>query len=163
VLADREPWPDLADCDSKVLYDSHGDAVLAHCKRLLGSSAAGEDAMQEVFVRVLRHGGQLPPAIQQRAWLIRIATNYCLNELRSRRVRGHSPPQLAMMLTSNLEDRLMARSEMARLLQRLPKSARDVARLTYVEGMRQQEVAEALGVSRRTVVNYLTQVRSCLS
>jgi RNA polymerase sigma factor (sigma-70 family) len=66
-----------------------------------------------------------------------------------------------MMLTSDLENRLMARSEMALLLQRLPKGARDVAHLTYVEGMRQQEVAEALGVSRRTVVNYLTQVRSC--
>lgn len=162
MLADREPWPDLAACDSKLLYDSHGDAVLAHCKRLLGSSEAGEDAAQEVFLRALRRATRMPNTIELRPWLFRIATNYCLNELRSRRVRGHSPPQLAMMLTSNLEDRLIARSEMARLLQRLPQRARDVTRLTYVEGLRQQQVAEALGVSRRTVVNYLTQVRSCL-
>jgi DNA-binding CsgD family transcriptional regulator len=114
-------------------------------------------------MRALRQVGRWPEASEVRPWLLRIATNYCLNELRSRRVRGYEPPQLAMRLTSNLEDRLMARSEVAQLLQRLPKRARDVARLTYVEGLRQQEVAEALGVSRRTVVNYLTHVRSCWS
>jgi RNA polymerase sigma-70 factor, ECF subfamily len=161
VLADGEPWLAPAALDSKLLYDENVGAVLAYCKRLLGSSAAGEDATQEVFVRALRHSERLPTAIELRPWLFRIATNYCLNELRRRRVRAHCPPQFAMMLTSNLEDHLMARSEMAQLLQRLPRRARDVARLTYVEGLRQQEVAEALGVSRRTVVNYLTQVRSC--
>jgi RNA polymerase sigma factor (sigma-70 family) len=146
--------------DLNVLYDRHGHAVFAHCKRLLGSSEAAEDATQEVFMRALRQSGRWPEAVDVRPWLFRIATNYCLNELRSRRVRAHGPPQLAMALTSNLEDCLMARSEVGQLFERLPKRARDVARLTYVEGMLQQEVAQALGVSRRTVVNCLTELRS---
>ena len=146
--------------DLKVAYHRYGRAVFAHCKRLLGSAEAGEDATQEVFVRALRQSGRWPVACELRPWLFRIATNYCLNELRGRRLRAHGPSQLATALPGNLEDCLMARSEVGKLLERLPQRARDVARLTYVEGMLQEEVAEALGVSRRTVVSYLTQLRS---
>lgn len=148
--------------DLKVAYLRYGRAVFAHCKRLLGSAEAGEDATQEVFVRVLRQSGRWPAASELRPWLFRIATNYCLNELRGRRLRAHSPSQLATALPGGLEDCLLARSEVGQLLEHLPQRARDVARLTYVEGMRQHEVAEALGVSRRTVVSYLTQMRSRL-
>jgi RNA polymerase sigma factor (sigma-70 family) len=148
--------------DLKVVYYRHRRAVLAHCRRLLGSAEAGEDATQEVFVRVLRQAGRWPIASELRPWLFRIATNYCLNELRGRRLRAHGPSQLATALPGNLEDCLLARSEVGQLLDRLPPRARDVARLTYVEGMLQHEVADALGVSRRTVVSCLTQLRSCL-
>jgi RNA polymerase sigma factor (sigma-70 family) len=152
--------PAPAAADLKAVYQRHGRAVLAHCKRLLGSAAAGEDATQEVFVRALRQAGRWPPASELRPWLFRIATNYCLNELRGRRLRANGPCQLATALPGNLEDCLMARSEMGQLLDHLPQRARDVARLTYVEGMLQHEVAETLGVSRRTVVSCLSQLRS---
>jgi len=64
------------------------------------------------------------------------------------------------MTTANLEDTMAARNDAQRFLERLPGRARAIAWLTYVDGMLQQEVAETLGVSRRTVVNYLNQVRS---
>ena len=57
---------------------------------------------------------------------------------------------------------MAARNDAQRLLERLPPRARAIAWLTYVDGMLQQEVAETLGVSRRTVVNHLNQVRSRL-
>jgi RNA polymerase sigma factor (sigma-70 family) len=162
VAANEQAVEPPAAGDLKVAYHRYGRAVFAHCKRLLGSAAAGEDATQEVFVRALRQSGRWPAAPELRPWLFRIATNYCLNELRGRRLRAHSPSQLATALPGNLEDCLLARSELGRLLEQLPQRARDVARLTYVEGMRQHEVAEALGVSRRTVVSYLTEMRSGL-
>src|SRR5689334_1960828 len=48
--------------------------------------AAAEDATQETFVRVLRHADHLPPEAEALPWLSRIATNYCLNELRHLRI-----------------------------------------------------------------------------
>jgi RNA polymerase sigma factor (sigma-70 family) len=94
--------------------------------------------------------------------LFRIATNHCLNELRSRGVRARTPPQLTTLVTCNLEDSLAAQNDARRFLERLPERARAIAWLTYVDGMLQHEVAETLGVSRRTVVNYLSQVRARL-
>jgi len=54
---------------------------------------------------------------------------------------------------------MSARNDARRLLSRLPPRARAVAYLTYVEGMLQREVAETLGVSRRTVVTHLSEMR----
>lgn len=144
------------------LYALHGPALRGHCARLLGDPASAEDATQEVFLRVRRFGGKLPEAREMRPWLFRIATNHCLNELRSRSVRARAPEQLASSAPLNLEDSLAAQNDARRFLERLPPKARTIAWLTYVDGMLQQEVAEALGVSRRTVVNYLGQVRTRL-
>ncbi|HKY36638.1 MAG TPA: RNA polymerase sigma factor [Polyangiaceae bacterium] len=147
--------PDQA-CDLGRLYSLYGQTILVYCMRLLGDCASAEDATQEVFLRVRRHAGLKPAVDQMRPWLLRIATNHCLNELRKRRTRASTPPQLAPLTVSNLEDTLAARD----FLKRLPSRDRDIAWLTYVDGMLQQEVADTLGVSRRTVVNYLSRVRS---
>jgi RNA polymerase sigma-70 factor (ECF subfamily) len=149
-----------AEQDLHQLYAEHGRSILSHCVRILGDYASAEDATQEVFLRVRRYAGRLPHASEIRPWLFRIATNHCLNELRSRGVRARTPPQLVGMTTANQEDTMAARNDAQRFLERLPPRARAIAWLTYVDGMLQQEVAETLGVSRRTVVNYLNQVRA---
>lgn len=149
-----------AESDLQKLYAHFGPSIRTHCTRLLGDATAAEDAAHEVFLRVRRFSGNLPDAAGLRPWLLRIATNICLNELRSRRVRACAPPQLAVTATSNLEDVMAARNDARRFLQRLSPRARAVAWLTYVDGMLQHEVAATLGVSRRTVVNYLNEVRA---
>lgn len=148
--------------DLEGLYSAHGRSIFIHCLRLLGDAASAEDATQEVFLRVRRHAGRAPEAAEMRPWLFRIATNHCLNELRSRGVRARTPPQLTVLVTSNQEDSMAAQNDARRFLERLPPRARAIAWLTYVDGMLQHEVAETLGVSRRTVVNYLSQVRTRL-
>ena len=146
--------------DLERLYSAHGRSLFIHCLRMLGDAASAEDATQEVFLRVRRHAGRAPETAEMRPWLFRIATNHCLNELRSRGVRSRTPPQLTMLVTSNQEDSMAAQNDARRFLERLPPRARAIAWLTYVDGMLQHEVAETLGVSRRTVVNYLSQVRT---
>jgi RNA polymerase sigma-70 factor, ECF subfamily len=167
-----EKWDDRGDVadhfgprveqDLHQLYAEHGRSILVHCARILGDHPSAEDAAQEVFLRVRRCAGRLPHASDMRPWLFRIATNHCLNELRRRGVRARTPPQLFGTTTANFEDTMAARNDARRFLERLPPRARAIAWLTYVDGMLQQEVAETLGVSRRTVVNYLIQVRSRL-
>lgn len=151
-----------AEYDLTRLYAAHGPSIRVHCTRLLGDAASAEDATHEVFLRVGRCASRLPAPSEMRPWLFRIATNHCLNELRSRGVRARTPPQLAQSATGNAEDAMAARNDARRFLERLPPRARAIAWLTYVDGMLQQEVAETLGVSRRTVVNYLNQVRTRL-
>src|SRR5437762_3845020 len=65
------------------LYRMYGPIIYARCMRLLGDRAAAEDATQETFIRVHRHLHKAPD--EALGWIYRIATNYCLNEIRNRK------------------------------------------------------------------------------
>lgn len=72
------------------LVEPHRAALRLHCYRMLGSSHDSDDMVQETFVRALRAQGTLQDPALARAWLHRIATNVCIDELakRPRRARG---------------------------------------------------------------------------
>jgi RNA polymerase sigma-70 factor (ECF subfamily) len=133
------------------LYRAHGPAVYARCRRLLGELQAAEDATQETFLRVSRHLDRAPGPEQALRWIYRIATNYCLNEIRN---RGHRPqptdrlPEGAAGGDQWMSDLVLARH----LLAQAPAKLRAVAWLHHVDGVEQAEVASLLGISRRTVV-----------
>jgi RNA polymerase sigma-70 factor (ECF subfamily) len=156
VVRDRAPQS----TELEQLYADYSSLIVAHCARLLRDGASAEDATQDVFLRVRRHAGKLPERAQIRPWLFRVATNHCLNELRSRAVRTRHAPELLHEPMCDEEESITARDEARRLLARLPARAREVAWLTFVEGMPQCEVATALGVSRRTVVTHLSELRA---
>jgi RNA polymerase sigma-70 factor (ECF subfamily) len=67
------------------LYREHYARVLGHCRRMLGSSADAEDAVQEVFMRGFRARAQYRESEPYGAWIGTIATNYCIDVLRRQR------------------------------------------------------------------------------
>lgn len=142
------------------LYALHGARILSHCYRLLGDRPSAEDATQDVFLRIGRYLGRRPPPEQIRPWLFRIATNRCLNELRSRSIRARHATAYLAQAASDQEEAMAARSDARRFLEQLSSRAQAVAVLTYVDGMIQREVATSLGISRRTVVNCLSGLRA---
>jgi RNA polymerase sigma-70 factor (ECF subfamily) len=72
------------------LVESHRETLRLHCYRMLGSSHDSDDMVQETFVRAFRAQHTLEDRATPRAWLHRIATNVCIDELakRPRRARG---------------------------------------------------------------------------
>jgi RNA polymerase sigma-70 factor (ECF subfamily) len=76
--------------DFDALLEQHRTVLRLHCYRMLGSSHDSEDMVQETFLRALRAQHTLHDATAARAWLYRIATNVCIDELakRPRRARG---------------------------------------------------------------------------
>ena len=58
-----------------------------HCYRMLGSFEEAEDLVQEAFLRAWRRRESFQGGPGFRAWLYKIATNACLDALRSRRRR----------------------------------------------------------------------------
>jgi RNA polymerase sigma-70 factor (ECF subfamily) len=141
------------------LYRAYGPVIYSRCRRLLGEAAAAEDATQETFLRVLRHLETTPARDEALRWIYRIATNYCLNELRDQKKRPEPQESLPEGLDVGRpgEELLADRDLAARLVQRAPEKLRSVAWLHFVDGMEQAEVALVLGISRRTVINRLAE------
>jgi RNA polymerase sigma-70 factor (ECF subfamily) len=144
------------------LYRSYGPAIYARCRVLLMDDGAAEDATQETFLRVWRHLDRVPDAREALYWIYRVATNYCLNEIRDRRNRdlpSDKLPEVAepsRAAEARIEDRDLAR----RLIERAQADLRLVAWLYHIDGFEQDEVAKVVGISRRTVVNRLADFRA---
>ncbi|HEY2736193.1 MAG TPA: RNA polymerase subunit sigma-70, partial [Polyangiales bacterium] len=69
------------------LVERHRNELRLHCYRMLGSSHDSDDMLQETMIRAWRAKDSVQDAANLRAWLYRIATNVCLDELGRRRVR----------------------------------------------------------------------------
>jgi RNA polymerase sigma factor (sigma-70 family) len=136
------------------LYSRYSRSVLRLARRLLRDDEAAKDAMQEVFLRVLRVEDMDRFSPNPMAWLYRTTTNLCLNRLRDMRRRG----QLLAMWTVN-EERVDADADARLLIQRIlavvPDELQDIAVYYYVDELSHEEIAGIVGVSRRTIGNRL--------
>jgi RNA polymerase sigma-70 factor (ECF subfamily) len=87
---------ELGDAAFAALAERHRGELHVHCYRMLASFHEADDAVQETYLRAWRRRGGFE-GVEIRAWLYRIATNVCLDMLRSRsrRVRRvHSFPEV---------------------------------------------------------------------
>ena len=167
-------------------FVEHRPALLRHCYRMLGSFEEAEDVVQDVLLRAWRsrdtYAGDAPLA----HWLMRIATNACLNALT--RGRPRALPQLdrepgvplvehdaASWVTPAPDARLFpdpARAAEAReqvalafiaLLQRLPPKQRAVLLLKDVVGWSAEEIASALELTLSSVNSALHRARETVA
>ncbi|MBI3182717.1 MAG: RNA polymerase sigma factor [Myxococcales bacterium] len=150
----------MADPRVAELYRKYGPTIYSRCRRLLRDDVAAEDATQEVFLRVLRHIEAAPQEQAALAWIYRISTNYCLNWLRDRSRQAEPVEELPEAVGEHPEPLMLDRDLAMRLVMRAPDKLRAPAVLYYVDGLEQEQVAKALGVSRRTVINRLGQFAS---
>lgn len=140
--------------DAATLYRLHGAVVYRRCLRLLRDREAARDATQEVFLRLVRDELHLFSREDVLPWLYRVATNHCLNQRRAARHRAavalDEAPEPACPARDRL-DHLLAE----RVLARFDAVTRYVAVAVLVDGQEQEEVAQALGLSRRTAARKL--------
>lgn len=136
------------------LYQKHYRVIYGQCRRILGNHHDAEDAVQEVFCRVAKHRDTNLSSVEILPWIHRVASNYCLNELRNakRRPKGEERDDVP---GRESEDALLARDLVDRLLERMPMHLFMATWRYHVDGMTHDEVGQALGMSRRTVINYL--------
>jgi RNA polymerase sigma-70 factor (ECF subfamily) len=135
------------------------ERLIRFCWGYLGSVEEAEDAVQEVFCKVLA-SSQIPHRF--RPWLYKIARNHCLNLARRRARRKDrrdlpSDSQLEARLTGNLTGLVKRemRSRLMHLLAALPTAYREVLRLRYAEELSRAEIAEVLDTPKSVVKSRL--------
>jgi len=138
---------------------------------VLRNPADAEDAVQETFVRVLRHRETLREVRDQRVWLIRIVWNIVLDRKRRAKTRPETDDvsELARVLPSDglsAEEVASAAQHHAHVLsfvERLPAKEREVLMLSAFEELNSVEIASVLEISESSVRSRLFRARNLMA
>lgn len=147
------------------LYRTHRDRIVAFTTRMLGSTAMGEEAAQDVFLKLYGARERYQPSARFLTYLYRIATRHCLN-LKDR----HSYRKTQSGLDSEREksahprpDDETRREELRRSLRhalaKLPDKQRAALVLVHYEGLSYREAAESLKVSESALKSLIHRAR----
>src|SRR5262245_6249143 len=124
--------------------------VLRRCRRLLRDEERALDAMQDVFVNLIRHEEQLADRAPS-ALLLCMATNVCLNRLRTERRHPEDPDDETLLRIAaakeDADSKVFAKTFLARLFGGEQESTWTIAVLHLVDGMTLEEVAAEVGLS----------------
>ena len=135
--------------------------VLRRCRQLLRNEDKALDAMQDVFVQVLRHADRLT-AEAPSSLLYRIATNTCLNILRGEKRRPVSGREELLMEIASVdehEERSVTRAFLDEMFSREKASTRTIAVLHYVDRLTLEQTAAEVGLSVSGVRKRLRALR----
>jgi len=129
------------------MYETHADALYKFLLSITGSRADAEDALQNLFVRIVRNEARLAQVERPVAYLYRMARNEALRLLERRRAPGlefvRPGPQ------AGLEEA----EELNRALAELPREQREVVALHVYAGLTFAEIAERLDENPDTVAS----------
>jgi len=135
--------------ETESMYRRYGPMVLRRCRQLLRDEDSAADAMQETFLRVLRRGPLLSPRYPS-SLLYRIATNVCLNQLRSRRRRPttSADPLLPFLEgRDSVEDQVLDAYLVEQVFAGSRQGTREAAEMLYLEGRTLAQTAEEVDLS----------------
>jgi len=124
--------------------------------RLLGNRADAEDAVQRALLKAFEARESYAPRWALSTWLYRVLTNVCIDELRRRRRVLPEPPAPGRAGTQ------VERADLARALAAVPREARVLLALHYVNGLSYRELAAIRGISVNTVKSQLARGKAIL-
>src|ERR1039457_220384 len=138
---------------------------------VLRNPADAEDAVQEAFLRVLRHRDTLGEVRDQRVWLIRIVWNIVLDRKRRAKTRPETDDvaELERVLPSGgltAEQIASAAQHHAHVLacvDQLPAKERQVIMLSAFEELTSVEIAAVLGITESSVRSRLFRARNLMA
>ena len=177
-------WMEIAEkaVDEKALQFADEEALAALVSQYAGTlyrvaysvlrnASDAEDAVQEAFLRVLRHRETLAEVRDQRVWLIRIVWNIVLDRKRRAKTRPETDDvsELARVLPASglsAEERAAAAQHHAHVLrcvERLPAKERQVLMLSAFEELTSVEIASVLRISESSVRSRLFRARNLMA
>ena len=140
-------------------YRRYAPALLRKAERLLQNREDAQDVVQGLFLELLQ---QAEPRTDL-AYLYRALTNRCLNMLRDRTTRrrllDRNDAMLRGPVRTTCEERAIDLDLLTKLIGVLEREVAEILVYRYVDDLSQEEIAELLGLSRKTVGVKLARIR----
>jgi len=142
--------------DVEAYYRQFGPMVYRRCLFLLRSEEAALDAMQDVFVQVLRYQDRLTEQGPS-SLLYTIATRLCLNQMRKKRWEA-LPDEVSVR--DREEELVLGKLFLDRIFRSEKPDTRVIAVYHYVDGMTFEQTAKMAGLSVSGVRKRLAKLQA---
>lgn len=174
IVAPADPQS-LAEADAgeaiSALVAQYSTTLYRVAYSITRNAAEAEDAVQETFLRVLRHREKLGEIRDHRVWLVRITWNVVLDRKRRAKTRPENEDIADLVRTlpaksATAEKTAISAQEHARILaliDTLPRKERDALLLSAVEELSTAQAASVLGTSESSVRSRIFRARHQLA
>ena len=148
----------------EALYGTYKARVFGLACRYTCDPVAAEDLLQDIFIKVFTHLGDVRDVETMSAWVYRIALNACYSYLRSKRLRTRTMVPLSAIeggpdeATHDTHEAGLAKP-IEEALRELPARLRSVFVLHDVDGFKHGEISRILGCSVGTSKSQLFKAR----
>ena len=156
-----------------LLVETYQTAIYNLCYRMLGEPNEAEDAAQEAFLRAYSQLSSYDPARSFKTWLFSIASHYCIDRLRKRRLTWLSldedelPPHPALREPTPGPEEMAVRRQQTVVVQawlsKLAPDDRSVIVMRYWYDLSYDEIADATQTTVSAVKSRLHRARGAMA
>lgn len=149
------------------LVARYRDRIYNLSLRITGNQADAEDAVQEVFLRLMSKISSFDGRSKFSTWLHAVSVNVCRDQLRKSKRAPTPLPEPERLAgdetTDDLAERHLVKQALLDGLHSLPEEYRIAVVLRDVQGLSYAEVAETLEISEGTVKSRISRGRLLLA
>lgn len=148
------------------IYRQYRDLVFRICYRMAGNSAQAADWTQEIFIHVFEKIRSYRGNAKFSTWLYRVATNYCLDQLKTTRETVSLESLAERAANDDPGERILSEerhSAVWNALRSLNPKLRGVLVLKDLEELSYAEISRILEIPEGTVASRLNQARKELT
>lgn len=139
----------------QLVIDQYSDMVYKLCLVYLKRAHDAEDALQEIFIKIIEKAPYFNNKEHEKAWIITVTCNHCKNILKHKRNKYEIEfDESHISYIENNDDK-----EILQLIFTLPLNYRNVLYLYYYEGYSTKEISSMLKTKDATVRTWLKRAR----
>lgn len=140
-----------------------GESLLGTAAGILGSREDGEDALQDLYIKLWQQRDTLDHVYNPAGYATRVLKNLCIDRLRVRKPEAELPPELEGIEAEDIRIENLERiKQVSEAIRRLPSSQRAVLEMHTMQGLSYEEISKETGKSQLTLRVLLSRARKSL-
>lgn len=148
-------------------YKEHFKAFFLVAHKYVKSIPVAQEIVNDVFLKIWEDAGSITIDTSLKAYIYKAVINRSINAFNKQQKEKENQLELARLPVAFYEEKQIEANELKaqlyKAIDNLPDQCKKVFQLSRFEGLRQQEIADRLGISIKTVKNHITHALKVLA
>jgi len=148
------------------LFREYYRPLVVYAMKYVKDADVAKEIVQEFFVRLFEKRNSLVIDTSLKSYFYRSVFNSCINYISHMEMRSRHIKNLAMQSENEFSDNQIAVIELQNRIfdsiEKMPDQCRRIFKMNRFEGLRNEQIAVALGISKRTVETQISKALKIL-